>query len=61
MNKEFALIHKIQEVRAKNNELWMSILRTAMDANPIATKKLLSDISENDTKITELTKQIAGM
>ncbi len=48
----------IQDIRAKNNILWMNILRIAMQKSPQETGKILSEIQNNDKRITEITKEI---
>lgn len=56
---ENAIIDKIQKVREKNNRLWMDILRIAMEGNKERTKEILKRISENDTRITRLSNELA--
>jgi hypothetical protein len=57
--QEKKIIDKIENIRKKNNKLWMNILRIAMDKKPNETKKNLSDITKNDTEISKLTKELS--
>lgn len=42
----------IKDVRAKNNDLWMEILRIALEARPQETKNVLRQIKNNDKEIS---------
>ena len=53
-------IDKIQKIRSKNNVAWMNILRIAMLHAPKETKKLLSEITENDKEISKLCEILAS-
>ena len=48
------LISEIEHIRAKNNRLWMAVLRVALIASPVQTKRLLAEINQNDRNISEL-------
>ena len=50
------IINKISEIRVKNNENWMAILRIAIEYAPYRTKEVMKKITENDTRINTLTK-----
>ena len=54
------LIDQIQDVRYRNNKLWMDIVRTAMDLSPDGTKKLLKEIRENDLQVSNLMHKLTG-
>jgi hypothetical protein len=56
--KDFILINQIQSIRAKNNELWMNILRLAMRLNAEETKKILHEITANDEQISYLMEKM---
>lgn len=54
-----ALIDDIQEIRSKNNILWMNIVRFALRSTPQKTRAALRMIRENDMKVSELTGKVA--
>lgn len=53
------VINDIQKVRTKNNELWMQLLRIAMQNDPEQTKHIMKKIRSNDLKISNLTGELA--
>ena len=53
------LINKIQEIRSSNNVNWMDILRVAMKHDPLATKRILSNINSSDTQISSIVSLLA--
>ena len=53
------LIDRIQFVRAKNNILWMDILRLALEHAPDKARISLGLIRENDLEISRLTGVLA--
>lgn len=59
--EHFILINEIEKVRANNNVLWMNIVRIAMELDPIRTKKILYDITQNDQTIIYLMEQIVSL
>jgi hypothetical protein len=62
MNKKLEnkidIICKISEIRNKNNECWMSILKVAFKYAPEEAKKIFQKITKNDRKINELSKEL---
>lgn len=52
-------IEKITEIRRRNNDCWMTLLRIALKHAPLETKTVLASISMNDSEITALLKQVA--
>lgn len=42
----------IKDIRIKNNDLWMDILRIALEARPEQTKMVLRQIKNNDKEIS---------
>jgi len=54
------LIGEIQKIREKNNILWMSILKLAVKHSPVEAKQILKKITNNDVKISSLTKELAN-
>ena len=56
--KQLAVIKNIENIRKKNNILWMEILRIAVTSAPKKSKKVLRKITENDKKITSLVAKI---
>ena len=52
------VINCIKEIRSQNNELWMDILKIAFEFAPEQAKTVFKKIAENDTQITELSKEL---
>ena len=50
---ETKLIKTISDIRARNNVLWMKLLRLAVEASPLKAKTILAAINENDRKISK--------
>ena len=48
------VVDQIQKVRAKNNKLWMDLLRLAITISPKEAKKILKNINKNDKEISRL-------
>ena len=57
---DLAIIQQVQEVRARNNGLWMDIVRTALAVAPTKTRKILAQITENDHQVTMLMHQLSN-
>lgn len=53
-------IQRITSIRRRNNDLWMSLLKIALEKAPTETKAILANISANDSEITNLLKDISG-
>lgn len=53
------LVSEIEHIRAKNNKLWMDILRTALVNAPAITKAILAEINRNDRTISEYLGKLA--
>lgn len=51
--KELKLIKTVSEIRARNNILWMKLLKLAVEASPLKAKSILAAINENDRKISK--------
>lgn len=51
-------IDKIQKIRAKNNKLWMDLMRLAFDHAPEQAKVIMNQISQNDEEITKAVKEM---
>ena len=56
---DLGLISKIENIRSKNNINWMDILRIAMKHSPKETKKILKNINEKDSKISNIIKKLS--
>jgi hypothetical protein len=52
------VIDQIQNVRKKNNQNWMDILRLAFESNPKKASKILGFIYKEDKKISNLAKKL---
>lgn len=58
--KNNILINEIQHIRAKNNELWMNLLRIAFRESPKETRQIFKQITENDYKINQISKELVS-
>jgi hypothetical protein len=54
------IIDQIQEIRKKNNENWMGLLRIAFRESPEESRQLMRKITEHDRQISELTVKLGG-
>jgi hypothetical protein len=52
------ILDKIQEIRAKNNQNWMDLIRIAFKSSPEEAKKVFAKIIEEDEKISEECKKM---
>lgn len=52
-------LDRIEAVRARNNGVWMWILRIALEADPVRTKDALRQIDAADAEIGRLLKELA--
>jgi hypothetical protein len=57
--KNAEVLGKITVVRAGNNILWMSLLEIALEHAPEKARAVLSQINENDGKISALLAELA--
>lgn len=53
------IIDEIENVRTKNNVNWMDILRLAFVHAPEEAKKLMKKIDHEDTRISDLVKELS--
>lgn len=51
-------ITKIEQIRVRNNRLWMRLLRIAMEADPDRSRAVIERISKNDREITKWLRRI---
>ena len=51
-------INKIEQTRKKNNKNWMDLLRLSFKHNPEASKKIVKEIFNEDTKINKLVQDM---
>lgn len=54
------LVDNVETVRARNNGLWMDILRIALQKSPRETKGILKEINANDQIISEILREVAS-
>ena len=54
------VIDEIEQVRARNNKNWMDLLRLAYRHAPEETLEIAREIFAQDTRVTELTKELTG-
>lgn len=53
------LIDRIEEIRTRNNSVWMNLVRLALECEPGRTKELLRQIEEYDSAVTSLLRELA--
>ncbi len=62
MNKQFKksikIINEIQKIRSKNNKNWMDLVRLSLKLDFKKTSKILYHITNQDKKISSLSKKI---
>ena len=51
-------ITKIEQIRVRNNRLWMRLLRIAMEADPVRSRAVIDKIGNNDKEITKWLRRI---
>ena len=51
-------INKIERTRKKNNKNWMDLLRLSFKHNPEASKKIVKEIFNEDSKINKLVQDM---
>ena len=56
--KSLKLVNQIQKIRSKNNKNWMNLLRLALKLDHKSTSKILSEIYNDDQRISKLAKKI---
>ena len=56
---DLEIIDKISRIRSQNNLSWMAILRLAFKHAPDEAKSLMMNITECDSEINRLSKQLA--
>lgn len=54
------IIDDIQRIRAHNNETWMRLVRLAWELDPATARSISAEITGNDSKILELSKELAA-
>lgn len=59
MSRDLRRLARIKRRRADNNDLWMEILRIALEVAPKRTKKVLRRIKRNDRKIHVQLRKLA--
>lgn len=47
-------INEMESIRKENNNLWMELLRIAIESNPEETKKVIKKIKKNDSLIAKI-------
>ena len=52
------IINQIEKIRSKNNKNWMDLLRLSFNLDPKNSSKILFKITNQDKKISALTKKL---
>ncbi len=58
INQGIKLINEIQNIRSKNNQNWMDLLRLSLKLDFKTTSKILKQICKDDQRISKLAKKI---
>ena len=58
--KSKTMIQKIKKIRRRNNELWMELLRLALDTAPVESRKVVAEINKNDMEISNTLKEFVN-
>ena len=58
-DKYYRIIQQIENIRKKNNSNWMDILRIAFRVSPKETAKIMSNVYNEDSKISKLSKKLS--
>ncbi len=57
--KNITLINKIQKIRSKNNVNWMNLLKLSFKHDPKNAAKIMSNVLNDDKKISSLVKKLS--
>lgn len=57
--KDFVTIDEIEIIRAKNNMNWMDLARLAFEVAPERAKEIMKKITEADSEINKLSKELS--
>jgi hypothetical protein len=60
MRTDKEIIDEIELIRAKNNVNWMDSVRLCFELDPERARKIFKGIKECDTRINELTEELAN-
>lgn len=52
-------LRQLEDIRARNNALWLELLRIAIEEAPVRTKKVIQVINDNDRAISALLEKLA--
>jgi hypothetical protein len=52
------IIDEITEIRRVNNLQWMKLVKICFESNPTEAKKIFKNITDNDKKINELSREL---
>ena len=58
LRREQDIIDEIQAIRSQNNVNWMDLLRIALAHAPLETKRILRQINQDDSTISQLLKDL---
>jgi len=56
--KFFKIIKEIEIIRAKNNKNWMDLYRLAFEYAPDKASKVVKQIRQKDSRVTNLAKKL---
>lgn len=53
------ILNEIEQIRAKNNTLWMDVVRMCFELDPVRARSIFSQVKECDRKIQRLSEEIS--
>ena len=53
------ILNEIEQIRAKNNTLWMDVVRMCFELDPVRARSIFSQVKECDRKIQKLSEEIS--
>ena len=53
------ILNEVEQIRKRNNVNWMDLARLAFEVAPERAKKIMRKITECDSYINELTKELS--
>ena len=59
LRSDLDILNEIEQIRAKNNTLWMDVVRMCFELDPVRARLIFSQVKECDRKIQRLSEEIS--
>lgn len=59
LRSDLDILNEIEQIRAKNNTLWMDVVRMCFELDPVRARSIFSQVKECDRKIQRLSEEIS--